>query len=95
MTKFQTKAQQLSLNHLRQNIVNLRRSWNTIERDRTIFLSLLMMARLEQGISQAELAKRSGVEQATIARIERGRTNPSLTTLLKLTRALQCSLVVE
>lgn len=48
---------------------------------------MLKEARRRAGISQAELAKRSGTSQSAIARYERARSLPSLSTLYRLVRA--------
>ena len=48
----------------------------------------LAMLRKRQGISQLELAAKSGVEQADISKIERGLSNPTQDTLAKLGTAL-------
>lgn len=45
---------------------------------------LLTYARLRAGLSQRELASRSGVPQPTIARIEAGRVSPRFATLSTL-----------
>lgn len=83
------------LDKLHSDIARIRRSQDSIERRRSIILTELLMARLEQGMSQAQLSKLSGVPQPAIARIERGRVNPTLDTLLKLTRALNRNLMIE
>lgn len=49
--------------------------------------AILKEARRQAGLSQAELAARSGTSQSAIARYERARTLPSLTTLYRLVRA--------
>lgn len=49
--------------------------------------ALLRYARRGAGLSQRELAKRSGVQQPGIARIESGRTVPRADTLQRLLRA--------
>nr|WP_274607945.1 helix-turn-helix transcriptional regulator [Thiorhodovibrio winogradskyi] len=41
----------------------------------------LIAARIRAGLSQAEVAERMGTSQSTIARLESGRTLPSLRTL--------------
>ena len=46
------------------------------------------MIRLEQGLSQKELAKKMGVSQQLISRIEMGNENVSLSTLNAIARAL-------
>lgn len=63
------------------------------ERERFIFE--LGKARVKRKMSQAELAKRTGLQQTNISRIEHGKANPSLKTLLKITKALGVRLVVE
>ena len=52
----------------------------------------LQALRERRGLSQAELARRSGVSQATISRIEAGKTRGvDLVTLDRLARALGVS----
>lgn len=48
----------------------------------------LLRARQEAGLSQTELAARSGTAQAVISRIERGAVSPSLDTLSKIAKGL-------
>jgi transcriptional regulator with XRE-family HTH domain len=48
---------------------------------------MVLEARLEAGLSQRELARRSGVPQAAISRIERGQVSPRVDTLDRLLRA--------
>lgn len=50
-------------------------------------------AREKSGISAAELARRTGTERSTIARIETGRTNPTASTLKSIANALGMSFV--
>ena len=45
-------------------------------------------ARKKKGISQQALAKRSGVDQAEISRIEHGDSNPTMATVVRLLTAL-------
>jgi len=45
-------------------------------------------ARTERRLSQKELARLAGVQQADISRIERGAANPTISTLTRITRAL-------
>lgn len=49
--------------------------------------ALLQEARRRAGISQQELARRASRPQSTIAKIERGRRDPSLATLERLVAA--------
>lgn len=48
----------------------------------------LIEARNGQNISQRELAERSGIKQPVIARIERCKTSPQISTLLKILQPL-------
>ena len=47
-----------------------------------------MKARIETGITQKELAQKTGISQADISRLERGIGNPSLNTLKRVAEAL-------
>jgi len=49
----------------------------------------LRRLRKAAGLSQAELARRAGVSQSLIARIESGTVNPRLSTLRKILKALE------
>jgi len=55
----------------------------------------LAKCRSDEGITQVELAKRSGIDQADISRIERGISNPSLNTLERLATAMNKSLNID
>jgi transcriptional regulator with XRE-family HTH domain len=48
-------------------------------------------ARLAQGWTQEELAHRSGLASVQVSRIERGKREVRITTLLRLVRALDVS----
>ncbi len=55
----------------------------------------LVQRRIAAGWSQAEMAKRVGMKQPAIARIERGGASPSLDTLRPILDALGCELKIE
>ena len=55
----------------------------------------LYQARIKNGITQQQLSMATGVNQADISRIERGSTNPSLSTLKKLADGLEMDLNIE
>ncbi|MGR3807560.1 helix-turn-helix domain-containing protein [Pasteurella testudinis] len=71
-------------------------NWNDFEKDifsaeeiresdlRVALISELINARQALGVSQKKLEALSGVKQPVIARIEKGTSNPQLSTLLKL-----------
>lgn len=45
--------------------------------------------RIRAGLTQAELAERAGVSQSLIARIESGKVNPRVSTLVRIYQALE------
>ncbi|MBA3721235.1 MAG: helix-turn-helix transcriptional regulator [Parachlamydiaceae bacterium] len=55
---------------------------------------LIKSIRLQLGMSQKALAKRAGVPQSTISRIEQGQRDPNLSTLNKILGAISCDLVI-
>lgn len=55
----------------------------------------LCLARLRRKLSQDELSARTGMPQAHISRIESGKGNPSLNTLLRIARALDVNVVIK
>lgn len=54
----------------------------------------IIEARKQEGFTQAQLGKCVGIDQAVLARIENNRTDPRLTTLLKILRPLGLTLDV-
>lgn len=52
----------------------------------------LAKLRLSVGISQTELAERLNTHQPAIARLEKGETDPQLSTIIKLAQALETDL---
>lgn len=56
--------------------------------------NLITEARLCAGISQAELAKRIGTQQPSIARAERGEVTPSIEFLYKIAKAIGAELIL-
>ncbi len=55
----------------------------------------LIKARIERGLSQAEVAKRMKTKQSVISRAENARTMPSLAFLKRLAQVLNASLEVH
>lgn len=56
--------------------------------DRESIIAQLVEARLEKGISQAELARMIGMQRSNLCRLEIGAQNPSLDMILKIASAL-------
>ena len=52
----------------------------------------LKRARLKHRVSQEELAERTGIDQATISKIEKGGMNPSVKTIMKIVKALNAKI---
>jgi len=70
-----------------------------LEREEFALLDLLLKARHEAGLSQAQVAERMGTQAPAVARLERalatGRHSPSVATLRKYVRACGKRLVVD
>lgn len=56
--------------------------------------ALIKSIRLQLGMSQNTLAKRAGVPQSTVSRIEQSQRDMSLSTLQKILSAISCTLVI-
>ena len=77
----------------------LRKEVERIERDEGALLDILLKARHEAGLTQAQVAERMGTQPPAVARLERalatGRHSPSLTTLRKYAHACGKRLVLQ
>ena len=60
----------------------------------SVLINAVVQVRNEQGISQRELEKLSGVSQPVIARIEKGKTTPQIDTLIKVLAAMGKTLAI-
>ncbi len=58
-------------------------------------IRLLLDKRIKQGITQKELADKIGTKQSSIARLESGKYNPSLSFLNKVAKALDVKIKVD
>lgn len=58
-------------------------------------IALLMKKRLQENITQRELAERVGTKQSAIARLESGTYNPSIVFLYKIADALDAKLRIS
>ncbi len=57
--------------------------------------SMIRAARVQAGLSQSQLARRLGISQAAVAKLERPRANPTIGTLQSTMRALGRKLVLS
>lgn len=77
----------------------VRREVERIEREEGLLLDLLLKARQDAGLTQAQVAERMGTQAPAVARLERslatGKHFPSLTTLRKYAQAVGKKLVLE
>ena len=73
------------------NSQNLARSQHIRQQD-ALILSLLKL-RQRSMVSQRDLAFMTGMSQSVIARIESGKGNPTVSSLLKIARALDADLL--
>jgi transcriptional regulator with XRE-family HTH domain len=60
-----------------------------VETDIAQFAANVSRIRREKKLSQSQVANRTGIHHTEISRIERGRRDPRLSTLLSLARALK------
>lgn len=82
------------------------KSWEEVEKElftpeeiaasdlRVELICALIEARKEKGITQKELEEMTGIKQSAIARVERGNSNPKISTLTKLLAPLGKRLAV-
>lgn len=70
-----------------------------LEREELSLLDLLLKARRDAGLSQAQVAERMGTQAPAVARLERslatGQHSPSLATLRRYVKACGKQLVVD
>lgn len=77
----------------------VRREVERIEREEGVLLDLLLKARFDAGLTQAQVAERMGTQAPAVARLERalvtGKHSPSLATLRKYAQACGKELVLQ
>ena len=57
--------------------------------------ALICAARAKRDLNQSELARRSGIDQSDLSKIERGQANPSLNTLQRIAEGLGTELHIS
>jgi len=73
---------------------SFRREYEAIQPEMNV-IRVLIEARRERSMTQADLAARTGIDQADISRLENGSRNPSLNMLKKLASGLGMTLKLE
>jgi transcriptional regulator with XRE-family HTH domain len=71
-----------------------REGYDALEEEFSV-ASMLIAARTRANLTQAELAKKMGTSQSTIARLESGAAKPSLSTLRRLAKATGMQLKIS
>ncbi len=56
--------------------------------------SVIQLMRRYLGMTQRQLAKRAQIPQSTVARIEKGVTQPNVTSLRKIFAAMECDIAI-
>ena len=68
--------------------------WDALEPELSI-MQAVIDARKESGLTQQQLAERTGISQAYISKLENGNANPSLKTLQRLASAMDKKLKIS
>ena len=76
------------------NDVEIRSEYEALQPEHAL-IQAIIDARQESGITQKELAKRTGIAQGDISKLERGNVNPSIRTLQRLARGMGKVLKIE
>ncbi len=81
------------------SLAGVRKEIERIEHEEGAVLDILLKARQEAGLSQAQVAKRMGTQAPAVARLERalatGKHSPSLATLRKYAQACDKKLSLQ
>lgn len=72
----------------------LRKEYADLQPERAI-IQAIIDARRNSGLTQKELADRTGIAQGDISKLERGNANPSIKTLKRLAEGMGMSLKIE
>lgn len=70
------------------------REYDALQPERELMIAV-SRARAEKGFTQAELAKRTGIRQSEISRIENGTRNPSIKLLQRLADGMDMKLSIS
>ena len=73
---------------------DFKKEWDDIQPEMDVIRAMID-ARIEQNLTQKDLAARTGIDQADISKLENGTRNPSLKLLKKLASGLGMRLKIE
>ena len=73
---------------------DFKKEWDDIQPEMDVIRAMID-ARIEQNLTQKELAARTGIDQADISKLENGTRNPGLKLLKKLASGLGMQLKIE
>ncbi len=71
-----------------------KKEWDDIQPEMDVIRAMID-ARIEQNLTQKELAARTGIDQADISKLENGTRNPSLKLLKRLAHGMGMQLKIE
>ena len=71
-----------------------KKEWDDIQPEMDVIRAMID-ARIEQNLTQKELAARTGINQADISKLENGTRNPSLKLLKRLAHGMGMQLKIE
>ena len=84
--------QQLKIKLLKNKEIS--KAYNNLGLEFTL-IELIIKRRIEQGLTQKELARKIDTKQSAVSRLESGSYNPSLTFLQKVAEALDARLKIS
>ncbi len=82
-----------SLNEQLQN-EEFKKEYDALEPN-FVIIQAMLDARMASGLTQKDLAEKTGIAQADISRLENGNANPSLKTLQRLAEGMGMKLKLE
>jgi len=83
-------------NHLNEqlNDIEFAKEWERQKSERE-YIKAIIATRLEQKLTQKELAQKTGIRQSNISRIESGTCSPTVATLQQLATGMGKTLFIE
>ena len=82
------------LNESLEKDSELKKEYDALQPEYEI-ISKIIEARVARGMTQGELAKRCGIKQSNISRLESGKANPTIGFLEKIAEAMDTELHIE